>query len=176
MCVCVCVKLAPRVKHWCSSQHQLLCENVQNSSARLRGRSLPRVDSSSVERNAPLSAHERAAVVETKPCEATLLSVKQVRGNWAPTRRKRGASHLGVLSPASGWLQGVCSLDDLLGRGGGFVRGVVGTLLHHVLALLALWCGRARAFTQDWWAGGRALVWVTGSAEREETERGMRTK
>lgn len=79
-------------------------------------------------------------------------------------------THLWVLSPASRRLHGVRSLDNLLRRGGGLVRGVVWTLLHHVLTLLALWCGRARAFTQDWWAGGRALVWVTGSAKKKNKE------
>lgn len=77
-------------------------------------------------------------------------------------------THLWVLSPASRRLHGVRSLDNLLRRGGGLVRGVVWTLLHHVLTLLALWRGRARAFTQDWWAGGRALVWVTGSAKKNQ--------
>lgn len=77
-------------------------------------------------------------------------------------------AHLGVLPPASGWLKGVASLHNLLGGGGGFVRRVVRALLDHVLALLALWRWRPRAFPQDWRAGGRALVGVTGSAERQE--------
>lgn len=85
-------------------------------------------------------------------------------------------THLWVLSPASRWLHGVRSLDNLLRRGGGLVRGVVWTLLHHVLTLLALWCGRARAFTQDWWAGGRALVWVTGSAKKKTQKNKKREK
>lgn len=79
--------------------------------------------------------------------------------------------HLWILSPAACWLQGIGSLDNLLGCGGGLVRGVVWTLLHHVLTLLTLWCGRAWAFTQDWWASGCALVWVTGSAERKESKK-----
>lgn len=81
-----------------------------------------------------------------------------------------GGAHLWVLSPTPGWLKGVRSLDNLLGGGRGFVRGVVRTLLNHGLALLALWCWRSWAFTQDWWAGGSALVWVTGSAGREERQ------
>lgn len=84
-------------------------------------------------------------------------------------------THLWILSPASRWLHRVCSLDNLLRGGGGLVRGVVRALLHHVLTLLALWCGRARAFTQDWWAGGCALVRVTGSAKRKEKKRERKT-
>lgn len=77
-------------------------------------------------------------------------------------------AHLGVLSTASRRLHWVGSLDNLLRCGGGLVRGVVRALLHHVLTLLALRCGRARMFTQDWWAGGRVLIRVTGSAETRE--------
>lgn len=92
-----------------------------------------------------------------------------VSNRWKDGHRL--ATHLRVLSPASCWLQGVRSLDNLFRRGGGFVRGVVWTLLDHILTLLALWCGRAGAFTQDWRAGRCALVWVTGSAKREGTQR-----
>lgn len=84
-------------------------------------------------------------------------------------------AHLGVLSAASRRLHRVRSLDDLLRCGGGLVRGVVRALLHHVLTLLALRCGRARTFTQDWWAGGGALVWVTGSAGGRERAREDKT-
>lgn len=88
--------------------------------------------------------------------------------HWEDKKANLPCTHLWVLSPASRRLHGVRSLDNLLRRGGGLVRGVIWTLLHHVLTLLALWCGRARAFTQDWWAGGRALVWVTGSAKKNQ--------
>lgn len=80
-------------------------------------------------------------------------------------------THLWVLPAAACRLHRVRSLDDLLGRGGRLVRGVVWTLLHHVLTLLVLRGGRAGAFTQDRWAGRCALVWITGSAKRHKEKR-----
>lgn len=59
--------------------------------------------------------------------------------------------YLGVFPSGAGGVKrlAVGALDGLFRGGGGFIRGMIGALFHHVLSLWTLGRWGARAFTQD---------------------------
>lgn len=94
----------------------------------------------------------RHAVYKNRESGSTVSTITQV--------------YLGVFPSRAGGVkrQAVGTLDSLFRGGGGFIRGMIGALFHHVLSLWTVGRWGARAIAQDGRAGRRAAVRVTGSA------------